>query len=204
MQKSFRVILLVVAIIILGFFAWHRLFPNPEEVIRARLKKLAETASFEPKDGTIRRALKASSVPEFFTTNVEIVVDVPGGRTQTLSGRAEIQQAATGAAQTLRGLKTEFLDINVKLGSDKQTAVANLTGKFTPQGYDFIVQEMNFMLRKVDGKWLIYRIETVKTLSFAPGKSITTRSLADSAVSHPFFQRRALTKRFPVRIILQT
>jgi hypothetical protein len=197
MQKSFRVTLLVAAIIILGFFAWHWLFPNPEEVIRARLKKLAETASFEPKDGTIRRALKASSVPEFFTTNVEIVVDVPGGRTQALSGRAEIQRAATGAVQELRGLKTEFLDINVKLGSDKQTAVANLTGKFTPQGdYDFIVQEMNFMLRKVDGKWLIFRIETVKTLSFAPGKNIATQFLADSAALHPLVQRRPLTKRF--------
>jgi hypothetical protein len=106
MQKSFRVILLVAAIIILGFFAWRRLFPDPKEVIRSRLIKLAETASFEPKDGTIRRALKAESVPQFFTTNVEIVVDVPGGHTQTLSGRAEIQQTATGAAHALRGLKT--------------------------------------------------------------------------------------------------
>ena len=31
-----------------------------------------------------------------------------------------------------------------------------------------VVQEMKFTLRKVDGEWLILRVETVKTLNRAP------------------------------------
>ena len=45
-------------------------------------------------------------------------------------------------------------------------SVANLTGKATVEGEgDFQVQEFNFKLKKVDRTWLIYRIDTVKTLS---------------------------------------
>jgi hypothetical protein len=36
------------------------------------------------------------------------------------------------------------------------------------------VQESNFYLRKVDGKWLIYRIETVKTLSLITAQRLAT------------------------------
>ena len=44
--------------------------------------------------------------------------------------------------------------------------VANVTGKATVEGEgDFQVQEFNFKLKKVDRTWLIYRIDTVKTLS---------------------------------------
>ena len=44
--------------------------------------------------------------------------------------------------------------------------VVNLTGKATVEGEgDFQVQEFNFKLKKVDRTWLIYRIDTVKTLS---------------------------------------
>jgi hypothetical protein len=42
----------------------------------------------------------------------------------------------------------------------------NLTGKaIVPGERDISAQEFNFQLKKVDGKWLIYRVETVRTLS---------------------------------------
>jgi hypothetical protein len=63
-------------------------------------------------------------------------------------------------------LKVEFPDMNISLGADGQTAKVNLTGKGTVPGErDISAQEFNFMLKKVDGKWLIYQVETVKTLS---------------------------------------
>lgn len=165
MQKSLRLILVAI-LIALGFWAWRALFPSPEKVIRSRLRKLAATSSFEVGSGTIPKAYKASQIPDYFTRDVVIHVNAPGYEPLSIEDRNELQQYVTAGFNRLTGLKIEFLDINVKLGPDKQTAVANLTGKATVNGErDFSVQEFNFMLRKVDGKWLIYRVETVKTLS---------------------------------------
>ena len=165
MQKSFRV-LAAAALIGLGLWGWFVLFPSPEKVIRSRLNNLARTISFEPADGTIARGYSAQKAAGFFTTNVEINVEAQGMEALHFNGRDEIQQAALGAARFLRGLKVEFLDINLTLAADQQSAKANLTGKWTPTGdRDFGVLEFNFLLRKVNGTWLIYRVDSVKTLS---------------------------------------
>ncbi len=150
----------------LGVWGWWIFFPSPERAIRARLDALARTLSFEPKDGTLARGYGAEKAAGFFTTNVEINVEARGFEPLHFSRRDEIQQAALGAARFLRGLKVEFLDINLTLNPDQQSAKANLTGKWTPSGdRDFNVLEFNFLLMKVNGTWLIYRVDSVKTLS---------------------------------------
>jgi len=165
MQKSFR-LLGAAALIGLGVWGWFLLFPGPEKVIRSRLNRLAGILSFEPKDGIIPRGYRVEKAVGYFTSDVEVSVDVRGVERMDFSGRDEIQQHLMGGARMLRGLKVEFLDINVTLGPDKQTATANLTAKWTVSGdREFNVQELNFKLKKVDGDWLIYRVETVKTLS---------------------------------------
>ena len=58
--------------------------------------------------------------------------------------------------------------------------VVNLTGKATVEGEgDFQVQEFNFKLTKVDRTWLIYRIDTVKTLSQNHSASPQPRLISD-------------------------
>ena len=165
MQKSLR--LVGVAVMIgLGVWGWFFFFPGPEKVIRSRLHTLARTFSFEPKDGTIARGYSAQKAAGFFTLDAEINVDIRGMELKQFSGRDEILQAVMMAMRSVRGLKVEFLDINITLDSDRQTAKANLTGKWTLAGErDFNVLEFDFLLRKVDGVWLIYRVDTVKTLS---------------------------------------
>jgi hypothetical protein len=122
--------------------------------------------SFEPGEGAIPRGLKAQSLGDYFTADVVINLEARGFDTRELQGRDELMQAVMGAMQHVRGLKVEFLDINVTLDAGDQSAVANLTGKATVEGErDFEVQEFNFKLKLVDRTWLIYRIDTVKTLS---------------------------------------
>jgi hypothetical protein len=60
---------------------------------------------------------------------VVINLEVRGFDTRELQGRDELMQAVMGAMQHVRGLKVEFLDINVTLDAGNQTAMANLTGK---------------------------------------------------------------------------
>jgi ketosteroid isomerase-like protein len=165
MQKSLR-ILCAAALIGLGVWVWQVFFPSAEKAIRSRLAELARTASFKPADGTVPKTLKAQKLPEFFTADAVILLDARGFRPQKISGREEIQQQVTGAMHFLQGLHVEFLDINLTFDPDKRSAIANLTGKAIVDGErDFYVLELNFMLKKVDGEWLIYRVETVKTIA---------------------------------------
>jgi hypothetical protein len=166
MQKLVR-ILLFAALVGLGIFAWRYFFPSPERVIRSRLLNLAETVSFKENDGNISRIYKADKVGDFFTLDVEVTVDVRGyAMSHTINGRTEIKQALLAAHSRVKGLRVQFLDINVTLQPDKETAVANLTAQADIAGErDFHIQELNLTLKKVEGKWLIFKIETVKTLS---------------------------------------
>jgi hypothetical protein len=164
-MKKFVQIALIVALLGLGFWGWRVFFPGPEKAIRSRLAKLAETMSFEPADGTLPKGLRAQRVPDFFTPDATLIVKVRNFGERTLSGRAEIQETAMGIMQTMRGLQIEFRDPVVTLGPDRQTGTVNLTGKATVAGErDYYVQEFIFQMKKVDGKWLIDRVETVETL----------------------------------------
>jgi ABC-type transporter MlaC component len=80
--------------------------------------------------------------------------------------RQEIVQAALAARSAVGGLTVKFPDINITVAPDKQSATADLTVEINVSNQrDPIVQEMKFTLQKTDGKWLVTRVETVRTLS---------------------------------------
>jgi len=168
MEKSFRYVA-VAALIGLGIWGWRVLFPSPERVIRSRLNALAKAVSFGPNEGVLAKAYNTQKLTGFFTPDVEIDVDLRGYPPQTLSGRDEVLNAALYAHSNLNGLKVQFSGINVALGADRITAKVNLTGRAILPGseHEFNVLEFNFLLRKVDGQWLIYQVQTVKTLSLS-------------------------------------
>lgn len=173
MQKSFRV-LVALAIVVAAIWAWKTFFPSPERVIRSRLVKLAKLNSFEPGEGNIAKAFAVQKLDDYFTPDVTVTIDVRGYDAFSFNGRQDLVSSVSRMRFYLQGMKVELPDIAVTLGPDKQTASADVTGKLTISGeHDFIVQELKFTLKKVDGKWLIDHVETVKTL----GRS-TTAALA--------------------------
>jgi hypothetical protein len=159
-------ICLALAVIGLAFWLWTVLSPSPETVVRSRLNALAKAISFKSETSTIAKAFRAQKAAEFFTTDVDVEVNLTGLEPISLHGRDEINQIALTAQARLTSFKIEFPDMNVTFGADGQTAKVNLTGKATVPGErDVSAQEFNFYLKKVDGNWLIYRVETVRTLS---------------------------------------
>lgn len=159
-------LIFIVALAGLGYWLWTVFFPSPEKVIRSRFNALAKTVSFDSRGGLLSQALNAEKIGDFFTTNVDIEIDVTGYGKTSLQGRDEVQQAAMAARSRLSALKVGFVDINVKLDPDGQGAKVNLTGNASVPGEkDLSAQEFDFVLKKVDGKWLISHVETVKTLS---------------------------------------
>lgn len=157
---------LVAALLALGWWLWTVFFPSPETVIRKRLDKVATLVSFGSKEGNFARAANVLQLTGYFSTNIEITVDTPAQSRQTLSGRDEITQAALGVRNLLSGLAVEFVDQNITLSPDQSEATVSLTGKARVTGdRDLLVQELKFFLRKINGDWLIVRIETVRTLT---------------------------------------
>jgi hypothetical protein len=149
-----------------SFWLWQFLFPNPEKVIRANLARVATLASFGPNEGPMAKLGNTQELAGFFTGDVTIRVGTRVRELQMLSGRDNLAQRLMYARQYFSAMKVELLDAHVLLGPDRQTALVDLTGKVTvPGDEDFYVDEFNFALRKAGRRWLIYRIESVKTLS---------------------------------------
>ena len=165
MKIIFRIVLLAV-VVAAGVWLWTVLFPSPEKVIRRQLAAVARDACSNPGQNPLVSVANAQRLAGYFSTNIEVQVEVPGHGQHTISGRDEIMQTAAGVYSVLNGLKVEFLDVTVSVGADKQSATAGLTLKAQATGdKESIWQEMRFTLQKIDGKWLITRVETVRTLT---------------------------------------
>ncbi|MGH7950570.1 MAG: hypothetical protein ACREFE_01420 [Limisphaerales bacterium] len=165
MKTVFKFALLA-ALIALGVWLWFILFPSPEEIVRNHLAKIARDVSFSKSEGNLTRITRAESVSGFFSTNVEVNVNVPGRIQHRFVGRAEITQAALDSPTFVKGLAVKFPDVNVTLAPDEQSATADVTLEVNVAGErDPIVQELKITFQKLDGDWLITRLETVRTLS---------------------------------------
>ena len=159
-------LLLVAALVALGFWLWTILFPSPEKRIRKRIAEVARLASIAPGEGLITQGLRIQSLINCFDPQAELTFDMPGRSQYHIAGRAEMTEHARADRGNYRSLKVELLDPNLALSPDKQSAVVDLTAKVKlPDERDFIVQEMKFSLKKINGEWLIIRVETVRTLS---------------------------------------
>ena len=165
MNKWVVRVAILVLLLVVGFLGWRHFFPDPQMVIRKRLRDLAEAASFTPKESPLAKLSNTRRMMGFCTPDVEISVDSPNRGRQTMAGREELFQAAMTARNFLSNLSVEFIDINITLGSDRKSAIAELTAKGRiPGDNDMFVQELKFTMKKLDGDWLVRKIDTVKTL----------------------------------------
>jgi hypothetical protein len=165
MKFVLRLVLLA-ALIAASVWFWTFLFPSPEKIIRKRLVQVAAEASFNSGENPFVIAARSENLASRFSTNVEVNLNPPGFERQEFSGRAEITQAAAGARVRLGSLKVEFPDVSVTVAPDKQSAVADVAVKFEASGEKGSnLQEVKFTFQKMDGDWLITRVETVRAPS---------------------------------------
>ena len=176
MNRWFWRAFLLAALFVLTAWLYSVFFPSPERAIRARLSQLAKSASFGGNESPVTAMANAQRVAGFFMEDVQIRVDLPGRMAATVSGRDEVREKTMALRSLGGGLQVEFLDINVTVAPDKNSAEANLTLKGKIAGErDLIVQELKMLLNKIEGDWKIKQIETVKTLSSRawPGNSLS-------------------------------
>ncbi len=158
-------LLFLASAIALGFWVWNIFFTNPKTVIRNRLNKLAELASYSAHEGNVSRVVSIEKMGGFFTENAKVVVDIPGGETHTFESRDELMQAALAVRAGASNAQVKFLDPNFEMDSGGQSALVDVTLQVKIDGdADAIVQELKFTVKKIKGAWLITHVETVKTL----------------------------------------
>ncbi len=165
-MKLISRLILLAALVALGVWLWTIFFPNPEHVIRKQLAKLAQDVSFSQNENNLIKIADAQGVADFFSSNVEINITIPGHEQETMAGRDQITQAALASRTVATDLDVKFPDVNVTVAPDKNSATADVTVDATVSGErNAIVQEVKFTFVKVNGKWLISAVETVRTLS---------------------------------------
>ena len=166
MRRSLGILLLVAGLAGLGLWAWRYFFPNPEQVIRSGLRRMAQLASFRANEGPLAKLGNAPELASLFTGTVEVKVDLPGHGPMRVAGRDELMKSLLAIRQRVSALRVDFLDVNVQFEAGGDTAIANLTLKAAVPGErDFAVEEFNFHLRRSGRRWLVELVETVKTLS---------------------------------------
>jgi len=158
-------LILVVILAALGFWLYTVFFPNLEKVVLKRVASLAKTVTVTPNDGNITRAAKVSSIISYFSTDAEIHVEGPEIGNKSITGRDEIREIAAGGMANVSSLSVQFDDATAHIGADKQSAEVDCTARVSVKdSKDFGIQELHIQLKKIDGDWLITKVETVKTL----------------------------------------
>ena len=151
---------------------WWRdaLFPGEEARIRKSLETLAGEVSFEPNEGGIAVGRRISGVVGRFSPGAEIQLEILGAGSFHVTGSGEIQQTLWAARRGARRLRVRFYDIVATVAPEGRSAEARLTATAEAKGNQsnqevFEAMEFRFQLQKVDGRWLISRVDTVQALT---------------------------------------
>ncbi|MSU59923.1 MAG: hypothetical protein EXS35_17440 [Pedosphaera sp.] len=164
---------------VVALVVWLRaiFFPSEEKAIRKHLTETARAASFPAHEGSLARLGNIAQLAGCFSPDVELSFDAPREGHVTVHGRDEIMGLANRVRDVPGGVKVEFPDVVVTVNPDHLSATANITVKAQQGGVsDSSIQEMKVLLKKIKGRWIITRVETVKTLSrrHPPADSIAT------------------------------
>lgn len=165
-MKIIARLIVVAALIALGVWLWTVFFPSPQTIVRRRLARLANDISFTQNENNLVKIADARNVAGFFSDNVEVNITVPGHERQTMAGRDEIQAAALASRQQATELIVKFPDVNVTVAPGGKSVTADVTVDANVSGeQDAIVEELKITFEKIDGHWLITKVETVQGVS---------------------------------------
>ncbi len=162
MNRGMRIALGLVLLTAAIFLVARFFLKDERKVITARLHRVAELVSAPATGKPLTDLGSASDLSACFANPVQFRVEGPPQSIEGEKSRSELREMILGARALGRQVAVELVDVNVTLGED-DTATAHFTLK-ARQGSDLFVQEMKTGLRKIDGDWLIERVETIRTL----------------------------------------
>jgi hypothetical protein len=162
-----RLVRLGLAVVVLAaaVWLWMVIFPGDEAVIRKRVGELARTASFTPDEKPVSKLANASHLASFFSSDT--VLRFHGGMSgeRQIQGRDELRQLAALVRNNIAAVEVRMLELTVSVEPGHQNAQSRLTAMIrTGLESDVDVQELKLKWQKIDGKWLITRLEATPAL----------------------------------------
>jgi len=152
-------------VLALGVWIYQVFFPGDEKLIRKLLAQVAETATVKPNENPIFKLAGGTKLVGFFGPNAVLKVEVSGADLRSIRGRDELLQAITAARAGLQEARIELQEIQVNVDPGHESATAQLVASARINGGDdLLVQELKMRFNKVDGRWKIAQVETVKGL----------------------------------------
>lgn len=169
-MKRGLIILLLAVGVWGGWVAWQKLFPPDEVLIQRLLDETARAISFSGQQKELSRLAGAAEMAGYFTDDVLVKISELGGEFGVIRGRTQLQQLALAARNQGASLSVQFLDVEVSVASKTEGSavlVVQAKGGGRPEPFH---QELNFSFRKVNGDWLISRVETVQSVRRVDGQ----------------------------------
>lgn len=159
-RQKYGLLLALAAVCAAALYFW---MPSDERRIHRLLTRLASEISTTAQGGTFAELKAANRVADLFAPEFQIQVNVSGAPELNLSERGELIQLFLNARSRHRSIKVDLLDPQtVRLGS--REAVVEATGRAQVSGENEIwVAELRFTLVKVDGRWRIREVESIRT-----------------------------------------
>ena len=155
---------LAVGLLLLGgWMAYRWLFPPDEVLVRRVVKQACNAASWGAGTGALGKLAGVDTLAGLVSPDVEVLLNYQGPHSGRLRGRDEIRSIAAAMRLDKAWLKVdvEGMEASVVEPGLSATAVVALVvtydGGSQPLSNDFGID-----LRKIDGDWLITRVEPIR------------------------------------------
>jgi hypothetical protein len=170
MNRSIRWLLVLLVVAGAGFGIWYNL-PSEEKRIRKTIEGMARDATFTGGEGNLSRLAKVESLSSRFAVDAELHVDQVLPVESALSGRDAIKGLMMAAAPHLGAVDVQVHDVRVTLGGEGEARVSmTASAKTGGKRGDFTAQEFELKMVRVEGKWLVRRLEAVAGFRKADGR----------------------------------
>lgn len=158
-------ILISVLVLIVGIGAAIYFFPSEEKRIKKQFSSLSEWISKEPDEKKLTMATKRQNIMSVFAKTCKF--EAPAAEVSGTHSPDEIATKAIMARSRFATLSLKFYDLEVDFpqeGMAKVIATAKLTGSATDGEAIEETHEIECVLQKTEGDWLISEVEVVEVL----------------------------------------
>ncbi|HVY69161.1 MAG TPA: hypothetical protein VHH73_04500 [Verrucomicrobiae bacterium] len=157
-------IIAVATLALAAFGIWWLFFPGDQRVIRSRVEKIARLASVGAGESQILRVSKTERLVDMLAADVGVSLEGTGADFTSFAGKDQFAEGLRVARLRARQAKVQLLDVVFDSEPDGQQAVTRMAALAEVDGeQNRVAQEIRISWRKVDGQWLIAKIETVKS-----------------------------------------
>jgi len=161
----FKNIIIGALVVVIGIGVTIYFFPSEEKKIKKQFRLLAEWVSKDPGENTFTMAYKVRNIGTLFDGTCEFKIPV-----YSFSGSytpEEISGYAARGRLFCSQLYLKFYDLVIvfpEKGVAKVTLTAKLTGKSNVGEYIDETHELEFVLKKIEKRWLFSKFEVVEVL----------------------------------------